>query len=237
MSEKTDKQTLTADTISDTAEQKKKLKRTVNISIQKRNLEEINDILNMWDYEGLNASREICKAILFKYSLENNPYLQTLLSTLNLIKSNLKSKNLNENDLETASMIALKNIVSIKIDAQELTNFLENDDYFNLDSNNTPIIDTLENIPSKKSNEIAFDKDASIKSEPYEEEKNTQPLVSVNSEESQPTTKKTEDKILKWSIPESATVNTHESSKSKDNSSYDEDLLNSKFGAFQYNSF
>lgn len=111
-------------------EVKDKTRNTLNISIRKRNFEEINNIVKEWDENNLNVSSQVCDAILFKSDLENNPHIQTLLSTLELLKAHLKNKDLFEEDYNNALLIATKNIISIKINTDELKEFLENELYF-----------------------------------------------------------------------------------------------------------
>lgn len=107
-----------------------KTRKTINVSIQKKNSDKLNDILNNWDEEELNLSNEVCKCILFKNELENNQVTQSLISTLNLIKITLKNKNLFEKSYDEAFITALKNIISININTQELCSLVENDLYF-----------------------------------------------------------------------------------------------------------
>ena len=115
---------------------KPKERKTINVSIQKRNFNKLNSILNSWDEEGLNISSEVCKCILFKHELENSPLTQTLVSTLNLIKTSLKNKQLSSDSHDEALFTVLKNIISIKIDASELSNFIVDDFYFSNPSSN-----------------------------------------------------------------------------------------------------
>lgn len=109
---------------------KSKVRKVINVSIQKKNFNELNNILNMWDEDELNLSSEVCKSILFKNELENNPIIQTLLSTLELIKTNLKNKDLFEYSEDEALNIALKYILAIKVNGCELSDFLANEFYF-----------------------------------------------------------------------------------------------------------
>lgn len=213
---------------------KAKMKKTLNVSIQKRNLEDINLILNNWEDEGLNVSGEVCKSILFKYDLENNPYIQTLLSTLNLIKTNLKNKNTYEESQESALLLALKNIISIKINAQELSNFLENDLYFSSkDTNHIHNLEPSQNNDIKHSQieqEIASDSEVNYKKESDKNKKNE--------------TQSKNTKHLKWDIPEKPTIPSlnnqkresinNETEKNKKKSSQ-EDLLNQCLNGFSYN--
>lgn len=120
-----------------------KERKTLNISLQKRNLDLLNSIIDTWDKNGLVVSNEACNCILFKYDFENNPFLQTLLSRINLIKNNIDSKDLYENSYNDALNIALKNVLEIKINPIELVRLIEDDSYFkNIEEFNTINTDT-----------------------------------------------------------------------------------------------
>lgn len=102
-----------------------KKRKTVNVSIQKRNYDKINDILNSWEEDGCNISNKICEAILFKESSKDNPHILTILSTLNLIESSLKANhNLSEEELSLNTTEIFKQVLTLNIDGDKLTTFL-----------------------------------------------------------------------------------------------------------------
>lgn len=124
-----------------------KERKTLNISLQKRNLELLNSIVDTWEKNGLVVSNEACNCILFKYDFENNPFLQTFLSRINLIKNNVDSKELYDTSYEDALNIALKNVLEIKINPTELVRLLEDDSYFK----------NIEEIPKKNNTQFKED--------------------------------------------------------------------------------
>lgn len=101
-----------------------------SVSIQKKNSAILNEIIKSWNDNNLNISNEVCESILFKYTIENNPYFQKFLPTFNLIKNTLEVKDLSDISYEEAFSIALKNIFTTKINIEELGVFLEDDSYF-----------------------------------------------------------------------------------------------------------
>lgn len=200
---------------------KNKMRKVINVSIQKKSLVELNSILNMWEDDMLNLSNEVCKSILFKHEFENNPVMQTLLSTIKLIKTNLKNKELFKYTEEEAFIISLKNLLSIKVNPNELCDFLENDLYFSND--NKPVVDN--NKPIATSKPII---DNTIN--------NTQ---NINRDEP----KIPEKTILHWNIPESTSFTKNEevlntNSEGIDNSNQNTEIsnedINNCFSGFSY---
>lgn len=112
-----------------------KTRRNINVSIQKKDFLKINKIINDWEYSGANISSEVCNSILLKNILEHNPTTQTLIDSINLIKNSLKNKDIKDYSEEDALSIALEKILSININAVELSNFIENKLYFTLAPN------------------------------------------------------------------------------------------------------
>lgn len=223
---------------------KTKIRKNINVSIQKRNFDKLNCILNNWDDEELNLSNEVCKSILFKNELENNPLTQTLLSTLNLIKTNLKNKNLFDYPSDEALFIALKNIISIKINATELSSFLEDDFYF-ATSTNSPNTNSLDNIQDTIINNKNTSTDVennNINSEfaidiTQEDNINSTNSNSKNLSHKNDTT--TNNDILEWRIPDAPNFTKNKGSSSNNstnetNNIDKEELLNQRFNAFSY---
>lgn len=102
-----------------------KIRKTVNVSIQKRNFDKINEILNSWEDDGCNISNKICEAILFKEASQENPHILTILSTLNLIESSLKAKcNLSQEEISLNATEIFKQVLTLNIDGEKLTSFL-----------------------------------------------------------------------------------------------------------------
>ena len=148
----------------------KKERKNVNISLQKRNIEQLNNIIQSWDDDGFNISNEICDAILFKYNLQDNPHICTILSTLNLIESSLKSqyppldpkanaesKNNFEQKIKNDTMDIFRKIVSINIDGEMLTSLLRGDNHaLQNKCSNTTYTNPSNNVPNK-SNESKSD--------------------------------------------------------------------------------
>ena len=213
-------------------ESKTKVRKTLNVSLQKRNFDELNNIINNWEDEDLNVSGEVCKSILFKYDLENNSYIQTLLSTINLIKTNLKNKELFEESYENALLIALKNIISIKVNAQELSDFLEKDDYFD----NTP----QEEISCSRHEESSCSQvetdilhsTAEIAYDSTENSKNK--IESVDA----PKEKSPSNSVITWNIPNEPSIPSQSNNKSNtSNKKSMEELLNQRMGGFAYSDY
>lgn len=133
----------------------KEPKKTLNISIQKKNSNTINTILNKWDNDGLVLSNEVCKSIIFKNDFDTIPYLQTLLATLNLIKTKLRIKNTFNKTYEESLDIALQKILEISINTEELDMFLKNENYFkctNIDENQDDQIESSNTTTKDKVN-------------------------------------------------------------------------------------
>lgn len=221
-----------------TSDSKTKVRKTLNVSLQKRNFDELNNIINSWEDEDLNVSGEVCKSILFKYDLENNSYIQTLLSTINLIKTNLKNKELFEESYENALLIALKNIISIKVNAQELSDFLEKDNYFD----NTP----QEEISYSRHEESSCSQvetndlhsTAEIAYDSTENSKNKVESLDISEE------KKPSNSVITWNIPNEPSIPS-QSNKPKANNNTNnksdkksvEELLNQRMGGFAYSDY
>lgn len=198
---------------------KPKTRSTINASIPKRNFEELNAILNSWDEEKLNLSSEVCKSILFKHEFENNPITQTILSTLNLIKISLKNKKLFDNSYNEALFLALNNIISIKIDANELSNFMEDDFYFSKYSNdknlneinnvddtkNIEPINIVENVENTETVNTIENIESVITT--TQETCNDNPTSDTNSTISN-------NNIIKWDIPETPLFSQNKGSES-----------------------
>lgn len=147
---KKNKSTENTNTIDNDSTTDSKERKTLNISLQKRNLDLLNSIIDTWDKDGLVVSNEACNCILFKYEFENNPFLQTILSRINLIKSNINSKDLYGKDYNDALNIALKNVLEIKLNPTELVKLLEDDLYFkNIDNSNSSNIKDIANTNDK----------------------------------------------------------------------------------------
>ena len=137
-----------------------KERKTLNISLQKRNLDLLNSIIDTWEKDGLVVSNEACNCILFKYDFENNPFLQTVLSRINLIKNNIDSKDLYGNSYNDALNIALKNVLEIKINPTELVRLLEDDLYFkNTEEVNTVNTSNIDNTKDNKQSNYNSTKD------------------------------------------------------------------------------
>ena len=233
---------------------------TLNISIQKRNYNEINNIINSWYKDDLNVSNEACKAILLRDELESNPYIQTLLSTLDLLRTHLKSKNLYEEDFQSALFKAFKNIISIKIDAHELSNFLENDSYFKNDNtkqgkdslnieNNTECTkvsnnksSNLEKSIDKQSNSKTYNDNTTITNAESNTNSKTENIIQDKSN----LVASKETSITKEEVKSSKEINSKESNNiinwnfpteptfPSQNQNNLEDVLNKKFGVFSY---
>lgn len=106
-----------------------KIRKTVNVSLQKRNLEELNNIINRWEDDGYTVSNEICEAILFKVASDMNPHVCTILSTLSLIESSIRcQKEYRDVSIEEIKSIALNifnEVITIDIDGSKLTSLLK----------------------------------------------------------------------------------------------------------------
>ena len=216
-----------------------KERKTLNISLQKRNIDNLNSIIDNWEEDGLVVSNEVCKAILFKNDFENNSCLQTFLSTLNLIKTNLSNKNLFDKSYNEALTIALKNILNIKINASELVSLLEDDSYFKPGKDNNISINSSIEVNNKehyKSNNTS-NKTINTNSESTLKTKSeiiSNNISSANYETTKPNTITTSSKKeslepLVWTLPDSIknNENTNANSKNKD--------INKMFDAFDYN--
>lgn len=109
-----------------------KQRSTINVSLQKRNLGLLNSILNGWVEDGYNISNEICKAIIFKNKSDINPHIRTILSTLSLIESSLKSqkvlKSMTEEEIDSKALEIFNEVITIDIDGAKLTNLLKSVD-------------------------------------------------------------------------------------------------------------
>lgn len=207
-----------------------KLKKTLNVSIHKRHIHEISKILKDWDDEGLVVSTEVCESILFKTIMKENPYLHTLYSTVKLIESNMKNKDLYNIDYNKAFTLALKNTLSLNINTNELKDFLENENYFmkfeehekiqkkSEDAIQPLIYKSTDTKNNHNTHELAVDKN----SDEHIEKKSIpeiNPYLESNIQD------KEANQIITWNIPKEPSIN----SKDID--------LNSKFEAFQYSSF
>lgn len=110
-------------------EKKQKTRKTINVSIQKRHFNTLNAILNSWEEDGYNLSNEICEAILFKNKSDINPHICTILSTLALIESSLKSqkisKNMTPEEIDSKALEIFNDVITIDIDGNKLTNLLK----------------------------------------------------------------------------------------------------------------
>lgn len=110
-------------------EKKQKTRKTINVSIQKRHFNTLNAILNSWEENGYNLSNEICEAILFKNKSDINPHICTILSTLALIESSLKSQKISKNmtleEIDSKALEIFNDVITIDIDGNKLTNLLK----------------------------------------------------------------------------------------------------------------
>jgi hypothetical protein len=113
-------------------EKKNKTRKTVNVSLGKRHPEQLNNILNNWEDEGYNISNEICKAILFREKYESNPHICTILSTLSLINSSLKSQkqysHLSQDEIDAIALEIFNEVITINIDGNKLTHLLKGEE-------------------------------------------------------------------------------------------------------------
>lgn len=102
---------------------------TINVSLQKRNAKLLNSILINWEKEGYNISNEVCEAIIFKNRTNINPHICTILSTLSLIESSIKSqqisKQMTEEEIDTKALEIFNEVITIDIDGNKLTNLLK----------------------------------------------------------------------------------------------------------------
>lgn len=107
----------------------KKDRKNVNVSLRKRDKDLLNDILNSWCDDGYNLSNEVCDAIILKNLSNTNPHIQTILSTLSLIESSLKShfaaKGLKEEDINQRALEIFNEVITIDIDGNKLTNLIK----------------------------------------------------------------------------------------------------------------
>lgn len=110
-------------------EKKQKVRKTVNVSLQKRHIDSLNAILNSWEEDGYNISHEICEAILFKNKSDINPHICTILSTLSLIESSLKSQKISRDmtpeQIDSKALEIFNDVITIDIDGNKLTNLLK----------------------------------------------------------------------------------------------------------------
>mgnify|MGYP001602226953 CR=1 FL=1 len=110
-------------------EKKQKVRKTVNVSLQKRHIDSLNAILNSWEEDGCNISHEICEAILFKNKSDINPHICTILSTLSLIESSLKSqktsRDMTPEQIDSKALEIFNDVITIDIDGNKLTNLLK----------------------------------------------------------------------------------------------------------------
>lgn len=102
---------------------------TVNVSLQKRNYKLLNSILIEWEKEGYNISNEVCEAIIFKNRTNINPHICTILSTLSLIESSIRSqkisKHMTEEQIDSKTLEIFNEVITIDIDGNKLTNLLK----------------------------------------------------------------------------------------------------------------
>ncbi|HBF6599515.1 TPA: hypothetical protein KOT48_003681 [Clostridioides difficile] len=97
-----------------------KIRKNINVSIQSKQYNEtINNVLNDWEYEGLNISTEVCNSILISDKIAKSP---TLLSVLNIYDLTEKILNLYKVNDKDALEEALSKLISIKGD--EITKIL-----------------------------------------------------------------------------------------------------------------
>ena len=239
---------------SDSKDNSNKERRTLNISLQKRNLDNLNSIIDTWEEDGLVVSSEVCKSILFKNDFENNAYLQTFLSTFNLIKTSISNKDLFDKTYDEALTTALKNILNIKINAIELVNLLENDLYFKSIENNitsngislenrNDICNTQTNIQNniqdntQHYNSSIEERSLNINHKQHKENNHIDNITNNSTIESELATtninniyaKTEESKPLVWKVPEPI-----KNINNKVNNIENDDI-NKKFDAFNYN--
>lgn len=148
-----------------------KQRSTINVSLQKRNLELLNSILNGWVEDGYNISNEICNAIIFKNKSDINPHIQTILSTLSLIESSLKSqrisKSMSDDEIGSKALEIFNEVITIDIDGTKLTNLLKsvNMPVKKQISNKTEIENTSQNTSEYISENILENNTVQIQSE------------------------------------------------------------------------
>lgn len=220
-----------------------KTRKTINVSIPKKNSNKLNSLFKNWDDESLNLSNEVCKCILFKDELENNPITQPLISTLNLIKMTLKNKNLSEDAYNKELANALNSIISITINTQELWNLVENKLYSSSDTKTENSSNNYKHNSNNSKNSITkYDDEVIPTNNTLNSDSNehindtiaiTQEKTTTNvtpSNDNECITKSVND-IIRWdNIPEKPTV----SNDKKDKNISDIELLNKRLTAFSY---
>lgn len=106
-----------------------KERNNINVSLKKRNKALLNNILNSWEKEGCNLSSEVCDAIILKNLSNENPHIQTILSTLSLIESSLKShsttRDMEQEEIRARALSIFNEVITIDIDGNKLTSFLK----------------------------------------------------------------------------------------------------------------
>lgn len=149
--------------------EKVKKRKTVNVSLQKRHIDYLNEILNSWEEDGCNISNEICEAIIFKNKSDINPHICTILSTLSLIESSIKaqknSKTMTQEEIDTKTLEIFNDVITIEIDGNKLTNLLKGVNLKNQPSNETNPKNSKEeiiNINEINNDESACDEEEMI---------------------------------------------------------------------------
>lgn len=106
-----------------------KSRTNVNVSLRKRDRQLLNDILNLWEADNCNLSSEVCDAIILKNLSNTNPHIQTILSTLSLIESSLKShymtKKMESEEIRRYALSIFNEVITIDIDGNKLTNLIK----------------------------------------------------------------------------------------------------------------
>ena len=149
---------------------------TINVSLQKRNLGLLNSILNGWVEDGYNISHEICKAIIFKNKSDINPHIRTILSTLSLIESSLKSqrmlKGMSDEEIDSKALEIFNEVITIDIDGAKLTNLLKSVDMPSRKqiSSKSESESTTENILESNTTKMEYKKELIIQDTLFENE-------------------------------------------------------------------
>lgn len=116
-------------TIEEKKQKKIKDRNNVNVSLRKRDKVLLNSILNSWEKEDCNISSEVCDAIILKNLSNTNPHIQTILSTLSLIESSLKShfmtKKMTDEEISINALSIFNEVITIDIDGNKLTNLIK----------------------------------------------------------------------------------------------------------------
>lgn len=211
-------------------EKKQKTRKTINVSIQKRHFNALNAILNSWEEDGYNLSNEICEAILFKNKSDINPHICTILSTLALIESSLKSQKISRNmtpeEIDSKALEIFNDVITIDIDGNKLTNLLKGVDtkMSNQASSQKSKVEETQITPKVISQQGALDVDKKPPVQHKVEEIKEVALTKTEKESSNNTTQSSEEK---YSIDDNQLLDVKVNSESlnkKSQSNQDENL-------------